>query len=89
VQPRHHQLDARFDDHRHALIESAIETDRNTIVYEVARPVQHADWQRLAAAALRSPVNVVLHRVNRDDLAVTPLRYLLEPGGMRVEIASH
>jgi len=69
------RLDAQFDDlYRQALIESGIETDRNTIVYEVARPVQGADWQRLADAALRAPVNVVLHRVNRDDLVATQLR---------------
>lgn len=68
-------LYAQFGDlYARGLLSSGIETDRNTIVYDVARPVTPADYQRLAAAALQSPANVVLHRVDSDDLGVTSLR---------------
>jgi hypothetical protein len=44
-----------------ALIEYGIQTDRNTIVIDVARPVAPADRARLRAYALAAPVNVVVH----------------------------
>jgi hypothetical protein len=57
----------------HGLISTGIDTSRNAIVIDVARTAHHDDWQRINSAVTQAPVNVIVHRVNAENLFVEPL----------------
>jgi hypothetical protein len=55
------------------LASSGIDTERNAVIVEVARPVTDADRLALRGSARRAPVNVIIVPVNEDDLNVDAL----------------
>jgi hypothetical protein len=57
-----------------SLITAGIDTTRNTVVVELARPVTPEDRARIRGAALGAPVNVVVHDSQADDFSIDYVR---------------
>lgn len=55
------------------LATGGIDTARNAIIVEVARPVTDADRRALRDDARRAPVNIIINPVGEDDLSADPL----------------